>query len=410
MNEKDKERFLITVKSNTKDLFAFTKLVPNRKKRIEQASNEPIISDPINDLARKLHPERQYLTISEIIDQTKSAKTFKLKPDLELGTTRLAYFRAGQYLSLKVNVNGIEITRPYSISSSPSDALEGFYELTIRKEEHGFLTNYIWDNWKIGTKVVSSSPEGFFYFEPLRDLKHIVGIAGGSGITPFRSIAKTIIDGKLDAKLTLLYGSSEEDDIIYYEEFKKLEKERPDKLKIVHILSCEEVSLEGCETGFITAYIIEKYCDVKNSTFFICGPQIMYEFVINELKKFELPQKRIRREAFGVIKDIVNYPGFPKEVAEKTFRVKAHIGFITKEIPAIATESVLVALERANLTPPSKCRSGECGFCRSLLISGDIYISPIGDWRRAADKKFNYFHPCYSFPISDLEIKVPRHL
>ncbi|MFW9901632.1 MAG: ferredoxin--NADP reductase, partial [Candidatus Thorarchaeota archaeon] len=223
MNEEDKERFVITVKSNTKDLFAFTKLVPNRKKRIEKASNEPIKSDPINDLARMLHPERQYLIIDEIRDETKSAKTFKLVPDLELGTRKLAYFRAGQYLSLKVKVNGVEITRPYSISSSPSDALKGFYNLTIRKEENGFLTNYIWDNWKLGTKIVSSGPEGFFYFDPLRDLKNIVGIAGGSGITPFRSLAKAIIEGIIDAKLTVLYGSSEEDDIIFYEEFKKLE-------------------------------------------------------------------------------------------------------------------------------------------------------------------------------------------
>jgi len=214
----------------------------------------------------------------------------------------------------------------------------------------------------------------------------------------------------MDAKLTILYGSSEEDDIIFYEEFKKLEKEHPDKIKVVHVLSCEVVSLDGCEMGFITADIIEKYCDVKNSTFFICGPQVMYEFVEKELKKFELPQKRIRREAFGEIKEIIGYPGFPKELAEKTFKIKTQIGNLTKKIPAMATESILVAMERANLAPPSKCRSGECGFCRSLLISGDIYISPISDWRKAADKKFNYFHPCYSYPISDLEINVPRHL
>lgn len=406
----DKEKFSITVSSNTKDLYNFMKLVPNRKKRIEKASNEPIKSDSINDLARALHPERQYLIIKEIKDETKSAKTFKLLPDPESNTKRLAYFRAGQYLSLKVTVNGVEVTRPYSIASSPNDSQKGFYEITIRKEEHGFLTNYIWDNWKVGTKVVSSGPEGFFYSEPLRDTKHIVGIAGGSGIIPFRSMVKSFIEKKIDAKLTILYGSSEEDDIIYYNEFKQLEKEHPDKLEIVHILSCDEVSLEGCETGFITAEIIEKYCDVKNSTFFICGPQVMYNFVEKELTSFKLPGKRIRREAFGEIKDIVNYPGFPKEVAEKTFKIIAHVGDIKEEIPAKATESVLVAMERANFAPPSKCRSGECGFCRSLLISGKVYVSPVSDWRRKADKKFNYFHPCYSYPISDLEIIVPRHL
>ena len=410
MNKENGKRFEVTVKSNTKDLFAFTKLVAERQKRIERASSEPITRDPINDLARKIHPDAQYLVIKEIKDETKSTKTFKLVPDPESSAKELAIFRSGQYLSLKVKVNDVTITRPYSIASSPIDALNGFYELTIKKEEHGFLTNYIWDNWKVGTKIESSGPEGFFYYEPLRDSKEIVGIAGGSGITPFRSIAKSIIEGLIDAKLTVLYGSSDEDDIIYYDEFQALEKESPDKIRFIYVLSCEVVSLEGCETGFITSGLIEKYCDIKNSSFFICGPQIMYNFVDNEMAKFELPPKKIRREAFGEVKDVLSIPGYPQELAEKTFKVTVHVGNLSKEIPAIATESILVALERADFAPPAKCRSGECGFCRSRLVSGEIFISPISDWRRKADKKFNYFHPCSSYPTSDIEIVIPRTL
>jgi len=410
MSKENEEKLNVTVRSNTKDLFAFTKLVPNRKKRIERASSEPIREDPISDLAQKLHPERQFLIIDEIKEETKSTKTFKLIPDPDSITKELAYFRPGQYISLKVDLEGVRITRPYSIASSPKDALKGFYDLTIRKEENGFLTHYIWDNWKVGTKVESSGPEGFFYYEKLRDLTQIVGIAGGSGITPFRSMAKAIIDRTIDAKLTLLYGSSEEDDTIYYDEFKEMERNNPAKIKVVHILSSDVVTLEGCEKGFITKEIIEKYCDVNSSTLFICGPQIMYNFIEEELKKFNLPVKRIRREAFGEVKDILTHPDFPKEVAEKIFKIKVHIGNLTKEIPAIATESVLIALERANLNPPSKCRSGECGFCRSLLIDGKVYINPVSDWRKGADKKFNYFHPCASYPITDLEINIPRDL
>ena len=410
MSKENGEKLNVTVRSNTKDLFAFTKLVPNRKKRIEKASSEPIREDPINDLAWKLHPERQFLKIDEIKEETKSTKTFKLVPDPDSVTKELAYFRPGQYISLKVDLEGVRITRPYSIASSPKDALKGFYEITIRKEENGFLTHFIWDNWKVGTKVESSGPEGFFYYERLRDLTQIVGIAGGSGITPFRSMVKAIIDGTIDAKLILLYGSSEEDDIIYYDEFKELEKKYTDKFKVVHVLSCEKVTLEGSELGFLTSEIIEKYCDVNKSSFFVCGPQVMYNFLEKELEKFNLPHKRVRREAFGEIKEILSNPDFPQDVADKVFKVKTHIGSLIKEIPAKATESVLVALERANLNPPSKCRSGECGFCRSLLISGNVYISPVSDWRRAGDKKFNYFHPCASYPITDLEIKIPRTL
>jgi len=410
MSKENEERLNVTVKSNTKDLFAFTKLLPSREKRIERASSEPITEDLITDSARKLHPERQFLVIDEIKEETKSTKTFKLVPDPDSKTRELAYFRPGQYLSLKVELVGVRITRPYSIASPPKDALRGYYEVTIRKEEEGFLTHFIWDNWKVGTKVESSGPEGFFYFERLRDLTQIVGIAGGSGITPFRSIAKAIINGTIDAKLTLLYGSSEEEDIIFYDEFNAMEKDHPDRIKIVHILSCEVVSLKNCETGFITKEIIEKYCDVNSSTFFICGPQVMYNFVEKELEKFNLPVKRIRREAFGEVNDILIQPDFPQDVAEKTFKIKVHVGDLTKEIPAIATESVLIALERANLNPPSKCRSGECGFCRTHLIDGDVYINPVSDWRKGADKKFNYFHPCSSYPITDLEIKIPREI
>ncbi len=63
--------------------------------------------------------------------------------------------------------------------------------------------------------VRAQAPLGFFYHEPLRDARKIVGLAGGSGITPFRSIARQIAFGDLDAELLLLYGSSDEEDIVF---------------------------------------------------------------------------------------------------------------------------------------------------------------------------------------------------
>jgi ferredoxin-NADP reductase len=408
----------VNVKGHIRDLLAFRRLVPKRKKRFARASAEPLGLDPMNRLAQQLHPDNQHLVIAGIRDETKTTKTFKLVADPDSGTVPLAYFRAGQYLSLRVAVDGVRITRPYSISSAPFEALGpgGFYEITVRKEQDGFLTTHMWDNWKVGTQVRSSGPCGFFYHEPLRDASKIVGLAGGSGITPFRSMAREIAYGQLDAELLLIYGSSDEDDIVFYDEFKKLERKTPDKIRVVHVLSgvlslskgCAEVSLQGCEQGLITADIIKKYADVDNSSFFICGPQAMYEFIAQELATFDLPKRRIRREARGEVKDITTSPGFPQEVADETFRLKVRIGGVTAEVPAKAIETVLVALERANLSPPSQCRSGECGFCRSLLVSGNVYINPEGDGRRGADKQFGYIHPCSSYPIADLEIVAPR--
>ena len=76
-------------------------------------------------------------------------------------------------------------------------------------------------------------------------------------------------------------------------------------------------------------------------------------------------------------------------------------------IPAKATESLVVALERAGIRIDTGCRSGECGFCRTKILSGSVYVCPENDGRRAADKDFNYVHACAAYPTSDLTIKIP---
>ena len=400
----------VNIKGHIRDLLAFRGLLPKRKKRIARSSAEPLGLDPMNALARQLHPDSQHLAISEVRDETATTKTFRLIADPDSATKGLAYFRAGQYLSLKAEVSGARITRPYSISSAPFEALaeKGFYEITARIEQDGFLTEHMWETWDIGTKIKSSGPCGLFYYEPIRDAGKIVGLAGGSGITPFRSMAREIAYAGLDMELLLIYGSSDEDDILFYDELKKLERKAEGKIRVVHVLSCEEVSLEGCEQGFITADTIERYADVDGSSFFICGPQVMYQFVAEQLARFDLSPRRIRWEVFGEVKDVTQSLSFPLEVADQTFQLRVHMGSVTAEIPARATETVLVSMERANLAPPSQCRSGECGFCRSLLVSGDVYVNPDSDGRREADKRFGYIHPCASYPIADLEIVVPR--
>jgi ferredoxin-NADP reductase len=400
----------INVKGPIRDLLAFRNLVPGRQKRFAQAPAQPLGPAPMNKLAQHLHPERQHLVIAGIKDETKTTKTFKLVPDPDASTQELAYFRAGQYLSLKVDVDGVRITRPYSIASAPYQALgdDGFYEITLRRKEDGFLTPHVWKTWTVGTRVKSSGPCGEFYYEPLRDAPTIVALAGGSGITPFISMAREIVHGDLDAKMMLLYGSSDEDDIVYYDTLKTLEAQSAGKVKVVHVLSCEETSLEGCELGFITVDIIKAYSNVANSSFFICGPQAMYTFVAQELATLDLPPRRVRWEVSGGVDDATRTPGFPQNVKDRVFQLEVHIGGLTTEIPAKATETVLVALERANLAPPSQCRSGECGFCRARLMSGEVYIPAESDGRRAADKQFGYIHPCVAYPLTDLELAVPR--
>ena len=126
----------INIKGPIRDLLAFRSLVPNRRKRIAQAPAQPLGPAPMNKLAHSLHPARQHLIVADVRDETQTTRTFKLVPDPDAGTQTLAYFRAGQYLSLKVDVDGVRITRPYSIASAPYQALgsDGFYEITLRKK------------------------------------------------------------------------------------------------------------------------------------------------------------------------------------------------------------------------------------------------------------------------------------
>lgn len=389
------------------DLMEFKKLIPGRKRKIFEASPEPLKStQPANTLANRMHPDYQYLTVSEVVDDMKMSKTYILTPDRDFGTFELAQFRPGQYLSFSFVIENSTVTRPYSISSSPKDALEGFYEITVRENEGGFVSNYILQNWDKGTKVVCSGPQGHFYYEKLRDSKRIIGLAGGCGITPFRSIAKSIIDGTLDIEMTLLYGSNSIEEIMFTKELEDLEKSSNGKFKTVHVISGEDA--KDYEQGFITCELIKKYSFTGDYSIFICGPQVMYDFLRKELNGLGFRQKYLRWETYGEIKNIEISEGYPTEKVEDTYKILVHMGGKTRNISASSKESVLVAMEKAGLKPPSICRSGSCGFCRSLLIKGDFFVSDKDDGRRLADKEYGYIHPCSSFPLSDLEIIVPR--
>ena len=84
-----------------------------------------------------------------------------------------------------------------------------------------------------------------------------------------------------------------------------------------------------------------------------------------------------------------------------------HRGIQEDVIPARAKESIAAALERAGIRLETGCRSGECGFCRTKVLSGSYFVCPENDGRRAADKEFNYVHACAAYPLSDLEIRIP---
>ena len=384
------------------DMLKFKNMAKVREKAIQAAPAKEITADyAINNNAKALHPDYQELVIDKVIEHKGAgSKTFLMRSK---DGGPVAYFRAGQYLSLKLAIDGSAVSRPYSISSSPKDALAGVVSVTVRSNHGGFAAGYMLEEFKEGDAVLSSGPQGNFYYEELRDPKNIVALAGGSGITPFLSMAQAIADGTEDFDLTILFGSRTKEQILFKDELDAL-AEKCDKIHVVHVLSDEEA--EGFEHGFITADLIKKYAKDPYSVF-VCGPEAMYRFLKGELDKLGLPKKNIRCEMLGVTKKIADAEGFPAEAKGKEFSITVRQGAEEYKIKAAAEEPILVAIERAGITAPSRCRSGECGWCRSKVLSGTYFAAPENENRRWADVKWDYIHPCATFPTSDMVIEVP---
>ena len=383
----------------------FTKMNPTRQAKIEAApaNKLPELSDYVpNQIAKALHPEVQHLKVVKIEDEAANCKRYYLAPNADKGTTALAWFSAGQYLSISLEIGQAKLTRPYSIASSPREALEGIYMLTIQRVPGGLASQYIHDNWAVGTEVTASAPLGNFTYEPLRDAKTVVAVVGGSSITPFRAFAKAIADGDEDAELVLIYGSRTLEDTMFHSELKALEKSCG-KFRLVNVFSDEQ--REGYEHGFITADIIRKYAPEGEYSLFVCGPQVMRKFVDKEIETLGLRRKFIRNELFGEYFGPAKEADYPQNVASE-FTVTVRIAGKEYTVTAPADQSLLRTLEANGIAAPSHCRSGECGWCHSRLVSGQIYTPKSVDGRREADLLYGYIHPCCSFPISDLVVEV----
>ncbi|MBP5750052.1 MAG: hypothetical protein J6X24_04615, partial [Firmicutes bacterium] len=260
------------VKGFLKDVGGASRVTKRRLAAFASASPVPVKADPIGDVAREWHPGKIELAVTDIRPASKTSKTLRFE---RTDGKKLPPFYAGQYMVIDFPLGESLISRPYSISSAPFEArLEEhpFVEITVRRSKgDGFICDHINDNVKIGDTFMCTVGLGQFYYEPLRDAKNVVALAGGVGITPFASMAKEVAHGTLDMDLTILFGSVSSDDIALKEELEQL---KSDRLKIVHVLSGDEPDWQG-ERGFLSAELIQKY-SAPDTTYFICGPQVMY--------------------------------------------------------------------------------------------------------------------------------------
>ncbi|MDR2672674.1 MAG: iron-sulfur cluster-binding domain-containing protein [Coriobacteriales bacterium] len=394
----------VKIKGYFTDLRGWFSLPKRREAWIETGNPKLDTSDPIAELAAKLHPGTIHASIVATHRETPTSQTFTLAP---LKGSQLPAFHAGQYLSVKFTIDGKTLTRPFAISSAPYEALEnGRLDITFKVKPGGYASEYIQENWHVGTELVLDAPFGHIYYNGIRDSAHIVGIAGGSGVTIFRSLIKEMLhSGDRPDRLTLLFGSRNSSDILYRKELDELATAAGGRVTIIHVLSEPEDDWTG-EKGFITAELIGRLVpDYAEASFYVSGPAALYDFIEPELDKLNISPMRRRIECYGESDNIVRHPDFPGQ-ADKTYTLTVLLGVDRREVVALSTETIAVALERAGLAIDTRCRSGECGWCRSRLESGRIWQRPQSDGVRARDKDVGYFHPCSAYPLEDITVRV----
>jgi len=349
----------------------------------------------VKTIVDRYHPKEMKLRLLEISEETPSTKTFRF--DRTDGS--LPPFRPGQYVNLFVDVDGVLTSRPYSISSSPKDET---LDLTVQRKPGGFVTRYLLGELQVGDELKSTGPQGHFYYEPLIDGKNLIFLAGGSGITPFMSMIRALLEEDDAPIIQLIYGSRIPEDVIFGETLSRLADEHSN-LDYSLVISEPPEDYLGL-SGFLDAKLIQDQVgDVEGKTFYICGPNVMYDFCIKALDALGVPPHKIRREVYGPPADVIQEPGWPKGLStDRVFEVEVQEG---KTISAPTGEPLMNSLERHGIVIKAVCRSGECSACRIRLLSGKVFM-PSHTALRESDRTFGYIHACVAYPLEDLKIRI----
>ncbi|MET9031065.1 FAD-binding oxidoreductase [Nocardia sp. NPDC004168] len=338
------------------------------------------------------HPKRLRLSVSEVINETLTAKTFRLVMSDEMGVPP---FLAGQY----INVFADGTSRPYAISSSP--AQQNYYDLTLRRVPSGRISNWLLDNVRVGQSLDTTGPMGTFHYNPLFHGADVVFLAGGSGVAPAMSMIREIVDRNLDRSFHLIYGSRRAADVIFRAELDEVAA-KDARITVDHVIAEPEAGWTGT-SGFMTAETIESLVgDLDKRMVYVCGPQAMYPYVLEQLKLLAHPRKRIRFEANGAPGDPTVQPNWPSAVdpTETVTVTVAGTSFQT-----LRNRPLLDALEDNQIRPEAACRSGECSLCRIRIVKGEVFTADEAKLR-LSDTRFGYTHSCVAYPITDVEIGI----
>lgn len=319
--------------------------------------------------------------------QTPVLATFDETPDIR--TIRLRRpddftFEAGQFVPIRVRVDGKDYVRCYSISSSPMSS--GFLEVSVKRQ--GLVSNALHVTARPGAVLSIKAPNGAFKY-PAGDDRPIVLLAAGVGITPLVSMLRHAAHTEPSRPVTLVYGAQDSTHLAFRDELASIVRRHP-PVKVVYALTREATSSPAFYPGRIDAALLRATVpDIVHSIAFICGPNAMIDSMKALLAELGVPPAQIRHEVFeaaiaaaaGVREQrIVASPAVGSRHARPVrpapafgdTGVSMHCLPCDQTVAVQAGQSLLEAAEGAGVEMPSLCRAGVCGTCRVRVTEGDV--------------------------------------
>ena len=323
------------------------------------------------------------LPVSNITPEAAGAVaiTFKVPEDLRSGFN----FKAGQFLTLRASIDGNDVRRSYSISSSQNSYLQnGTLEVGIRPVQGGVFSNWAATQLKVGDVLRVMPADGRFIVQRPRAI-HRVGFAAGSGITPILSILASTLEEQTESKFTLVYGNRRMDSVMFNEALQDLKDRYPNRLTLIHVLSrqAQEVPLlEGrIDEAKVKEIVSSLLPAASMDEVFICGPEAMIEATEKALLEVGVPARNIRTERFtsptlealpaDARKQVV-LGHAPESKGDVSLTVvldgKKH------QMQMSSTDKILDVALAAGLDLPYSCKGGVCCTCRAKVMQGSVVM------------------------------------
>jgi 3-ketosteroid 9alpha-monooxygenase subunit B len=272
------------------------------------------------------------------------------------GLRRAFSYRAGQFVTFRVEADGQEQLRSYSMSSSPG--LDDDLRVTIKRVPEGAVSNWLNDHVRRGDRIDVSVPGGSFVLREAERGKDIVAFAAGSGITPIFSIVKLVL-ADTDRSVRILYANRDRPATIFREELQALESAHPGRLRV-------EFSYDE-DTGFVDGGDVARTLGTGlNSDIYVCGPSPFMDMVITTLVWCGARSDQMYVERFTPEEDDEHPP------ASEGAEITVTLGGRTITVVNRSHWTLVQAARTGGLFPPSSCHLGQCATCVARITEGQV--------------------------------------